>query len=195
MISRNDALAFVNEKIVNKNIVKHMIALEYCMGGIYDYLLQKGITDLGGTKEEWMTAGLLHDADYLAEVPPEKQGIQVVLWLKEKGFEVSEGCAHAMAAHNWHNTGVEPVSLMDWAIFCADSLTGLIVACALVMPSKQLSDVNPERIIKKFGNKGFASGTRRDEVALCDGKIGIPLNDFFTICLKAMQDNHEEIGL
>ncbi len=196
MISREEALKFVREKMSKENIVKHMIAVEQCMGGLHDYLSQKGITDLGGTKEEWMMAGLLHDADYLeGEIPHEKMGIQVTDWLRERGFEIPENVAHAMAAHNWHATNTEPITLMDWAIFCADSLTGLIVACALVMPSKSLSDVNLERIIKKFGNKAFAAGTRRDEVAMCEEKIGISLNDFFTVCLKVMQDHHEEIGL
>lgn len=195
MISREEALSFINEKIINKNIVKHMIALEYCMGGIYDYLSQKGVNDLGGTKEEWMMAGLLHDADYVDEVPVEKQGIQVVLWLRDKGFEVPVNVATAMAAHNWHGTGVEPVTPMDWSIFCADSLTGLIVACALVLPTKQLSEVTVERIVKKFGNKSFAAGTRREEIAMCEEKIHIPLNDFFAVCLKAMQDHHKDLGL
>lgn len=195
MIKRDEALAFLNEKVANKNIIKHMIALEYCMAGVYDFLANKGISDLEGTKEEWMIAGLLHDGDYSNDVPIEKQGIQVVLWLRENGFEIPDNAAHAMAAHNWHNTGVEPVSLMDWTIFCADSLTGLIVACALVLPSKTLAEVNQERIIKKFANKSFAAGTRRDEVAMCEEKLGMPLNDFFSICLKAMQDHHEEIGL
>lgn len=195
MISRLDAIAFLNEKIENKNIIKHMLALEALMGGIYDALLEKGKTDLNGSKEEYMLAGLLHDGDYSETVPQEKQGMQITLWLKEKGFEIPDNVAHAMAAHNWHLTNVEPKSLMDWTIFCGDSLTGLIVACALVLPTRKLQDVSTEMVMKKFNNKAFAAGTRREEIALCDEKLGIPLNEFMAISLKSMQDIHESMGL
>jgi predicted hydrolase (HD superfamily) len=105
MITREQALAFLYAKVTNKNIVKHMIALEVLMGGIYDELLSCGKADLGGTKEEWQMAGLLHDGDYVDGVPMEKQGIQVVDWLRQAGHEIPDNVAYAMAAHNWDNTG------------------------------------------------------------------------------------------
>jgi predicted hydrolase (HD superfamily) len=125
----------------------------------------------------------------------ENQGIQIVSWAKEAGFEISENVAHAMAAHNWSNTKVEPKNNMDWSIFCADSLTGLIVACTLVLPSKKLSDVTPEMVLKKFGQEKFAGGTRREEIKMCEEKLGIPLSDFIKISLEAMQGISGEIGL
>ncbi len=187
MITREQALQLIEEHVANKNIIKHMVALETVMGILAD--------KLGGNKNEWAMAGLLHDGDYSDQVPPEKQGIQITQWAKERGYEVPEIVAHAMAAHNWHNTGVEPESLMDWSIFCADSLTGLIVACALVLPSKKLADVSVEMVMKKFGQKAFAAGTRRDEIALCQEKLGISLEEFIKISLIAMQNIAGEIGL
>ncbi len=193
MITRDQSLALIKEHVENKNIIKHMLALEAVMGGLYDYLRTN--KDLSGTKDEWMVAGLLHDGDYCEEVPMEKQGIQISEWAKAKGYEIPENVAHAMAAHNWHNTKVQPKSLMDWAIFCADSLTGLIVACALVLPSKKLSDVSPEMVLKKFGQKSFAGGTRREEISLCEKKLEIPLLEFIELNLKAMQGISENLGL
>lgn len=187
MISRDQAIQLIEEHVENKNIIKHMFALEAVMGALAD--------KLGGNKEEWMMAGLLHDGDYCESVPAEKQGIEVTRWAGEKGFEVPESVAHAMAAHNWSNTKVEPNCPMDWSIYCADSLTGLIVACALVLPNKKLSEVTVERVMKKFGQKSFAAGTRRDEIALCQEKLGIPLEDFIAVSLKAMQEVSSEIGL
>lgn len=187
MITRNQAIGLIEEHVENKNIIKHMFALEAVMGALSD--------KLGGNKEEWMMAGLLHDGDYCDSVPAEKQGIEITQWAREKGYEIPESVAHAMAAHNWDNTGVEPNSSMDWSIFCADSLTGLIVACALVLPDKKLSDVTVERVMKKFGQKSFAAGTRREDIALCQEKLGISLEDFIAISLKAMQEVSSEIGL
>jgi len=195
MIDRIQALDFLNNKIANKNILKHMLATEALMGGVYDVLLGKDNASLGGTREEWMMAGLLHDGDYSKEVPFEKQGIQVTDWLKEKGFEIPENVVHAMAAHNFNNTKIEPKTKMDWTLFCGDSLTGLIVACALVMPSKKIADVTIESIEKKFKNKSFASGTRREEILMCEQKLNISLHDFIKICLSSMQNIHQDLGL
>lgn len=187
MISREEAIKLIEEHVENKNIVKHMFALEAVMGALCDRL--------GGAKEEWEMAGLLHDGDYCEAVSMEKQGIQITEWAKEKGYDLPENVAHAMAAHNWHNTGVEPKNPMDWSIFCADSLTGLIVACALVLPSKKLSDVTVEMVLKKFKSPSFAKGTRREDIALCEEKLGIKLSDFVAISLKTMQNISGELGL
>jgi predicted hydrolase (HD superfamily) len=84
---------------------------------------------------------------------------------------------------------------MDWSIFCADSLTGLIVACALVLPSRKLADVSVGMVLKKFKSSSFAAGTRREDIALCQEKLGIPLEEFIAISLKAMQEISEELGL
>jgi len=189
MIARQEALQLIEEHVENKNVIKHMFALEVVMG----FLWEKFKTD--GRKEEWMMAGLLHDGDYCEEVPPKKQGIQIVEWTKLKGYEIPENVAHAIAAHNWHNTGVEPKNPIGWSIFCADSLTGLIVACALVLPSKKLSDVEVEMVLKKFKSPSFAKGTRRDDIALCQEKLGIPLQEFIAISLVAMQGVSEKLGL
>ena len=195
MITREKALKFLNEKIENKNIIKHMLATETLMGGVYDALKAKRVTDLGGTKKEWMMAGLLHDGDYCEEVPMEKQGVQVTEWLRERGHEIPENVAQAMAAHNWSGTGVEPKTKMDWAIFCGDSLTGLIVAATLVLPSRKLADLTVESILKRFKEKSFARGTRREDIAMCEEKLGIPLEEFVKISLKAMQGVSKELGL
>jgi len=218
MITRQEALKLIEEHVENKNIIKHMLALEAVMGGIWEELRKEiEIEKLGGTKEEWKMSGLLHDGDYCEAVPPEKQGIQITEWVKaagprgplpesetlrsrrlargEKGFDLPENVAHAMAAHNWANTGVEPLNLMDWAIYSADSLTGLIVACALVLPSKKLADVTVEMVLKKFKSPSFAKGTRREEISLCQEKLGFSLADFVAISLVAMQSIADKLGL
>jgi predicted hydrolase (HD superfamily) len=195
MISREEALKFLNEKIENKNIIKHMLATEALMGGLYDFLKLKGVNDLGGTKEEWMMAGLLHDGDYCEEVPVEKQGVQVTQWLKEKGYDIPENVAYTMAAHNFSHNKLEPKSLMDWAIFCGDSLTGLIVATTLVLPSRKLADVTVENVLNRFKEKSFARGTRREDIAMCEEKLDVPLLEFIKISLKVMQEISKGLGL
>lgn len=194
MISRQEALKFLNEKISNKNIIKHMLAAEALMGGIYD-VLQGRTVDLGGSREEWLMAGLLHDGDYCDKVPTEKQGVEVTKWLREAGYEIPENMAQTMAAHNWRNTGVEPKTKMDWGLFCGDSLTGLIVAATLVLPSRKLADLTVENILNRFKEKSFARGTRREDIARCEEKLGISLEEFVKISLEVMQKISGQLGL
>lgn len=195
MLKREDALKIIEEKVKQVNVKKHMLATETLMAGVYDFLKERGEIDLGGTREEWMMAGLLHDGDYCEEVPPEKQGIKIADWVKERGLEVPGNVAYTMAAHNYHNNGVEPKSKMDWALFCGDSLTGLIVACALVTPDKKLASVKPESVVKKFADPSFAGGTRREDIKKCEEELGISPEDFIKIGLEAMQKISSELGL
>ncbi|MFH0864143.1 MAG: phosphohydrolase [Candidatus Gottesmanbacteria bacterium] len=195
MINREDALNFIKNKVPQENIVKHMLACEALMGGVYDHLLGKGVDDLGGTKEEWMIAGLIHDGDYCPDVSVDKQGIQIVEWLKEAGYDIHNNVAQTTASHNWHNTGNEPKSLMDWALFCGDTLTGLIVATTLVRPERKLALVEVDSVMKKFKDPSFAAGTRRNDIKLCEEKLSLPLERFIDIGLKSMQGISNKLGL
>jgi len=49
--------------------------------------------------------------------------------------------------------------------------------------------------MKKFKNKAFAGGTRRDDIASCEEKLGIALEEFVGIGLKAMQGIASDLGL
>src|SRR3989344_2977728 len=76
-----------------------------------------------------------------------------------------------------------------------DELTGLIIACALVQPDKKLSAVTLESVKKKWKKKDFAAGVHREQIALCEEKLGIKLDDFINLCLKALQDIAPKLGL
>ncbi|MBM3209438.1 phosphohydrolase [Candidatus Shapirobacteria bacterium] len=197
-MTREEALKFLSEKIENKNIIKHMIACEAMMRSLALKLKTQNSNLKTGEnfdEDEWATAGLLHDGDYCEGVPPERQGIQVTEWLRERGFEIPENVAQAMAAHNSDNTGVAPQSKMDWSLFCGDSLTGLIVAATLVLPSRKLTDLTVESVIKRYREPSFARGTRREDIALCQEKLGLSLEEFVKISLKAMQGISQDLGL
>ena len=197
MITKEQSLELIREHVKNENIVKHMLTVKALMEGVFDELKNRGRTDaeLRGTKEEWGIAGLLHDGDYCDGVPDNEQGVKITEWAREKGYEIPENVAYAMAAHNWSNTGAEPKSLMDWTIFCGDSLTGLIVASALVLPEKKLKDLTPERVLRRFKEPAFAKGTRRDEIKMCEEKLGLTLEEFVSVSLKSIQEIAEEIGM
>jgi len=193
-MDREKLLAIINRRMENKNIVKHMLAMEAFMRALAKELKIKNLK-LRINEDEWGIAGLVHDLDYTDNISAKKHGLLVKDILEKEGVALPEPILHAVAAHNWHNNGVEPKTLMDWALFCGDSLTGLIVACTLVLPNKKLADLTVKSILKKFPQKRFAAGTRREDIKMCEEKLGIPLEEFVEICLRSMQEISGELGL
>jgi len=98
-----------------------------------------------------------------------------------------------MSAHNT-KTGIEPKSKFDHALTCGETITGLIVASALIIPEKKLSALTKESIVKRFGEKRFAAGADRSLIMHCE-KLGLSLEQFADIALKAMQGIAGELGL
>lgn len=180
------------------NILNHSLALEACMAGIYDYLQSQGKLPANEpSREEWCLAGLIHDFDFGGEFK-EQHPHKTKEALAKYGLELAPVLEQIVKAHAPELTGVQPVSKAQWAICCADSLTGLITAVAFVYPSRKLADVQLSSVLKRFlKDLKFAAGTRREEVALCATPEGldIPIEKFIEICLLAMQGIANEIGL
>ena len=166
---------------VEQNIFYHSLALEACLAGIYDYL--KDNNQLGANepeREDWLAGGLLHDIDYGGEFKSEHPA-KTKEALAKYGIEVKEGVMKIIKAHASGITGVKPTNKVEWAIFCADSLTGLITAAALILPSKKLTDVKLSSVVKRFlKDMKFAAGTRREDVVMCASAEGlnIPVEKF-----------------
>lgn len=183
---------------LEKNIFYHSLALEACMGGIYDYLkINHFLKEKELLKEDWQLAGLIHDIDYVSEYK-EFHPTKTKEVLSKHGLEISTEIENLIKSHSPKNSGVNPTTQAQWSIFCADSLTGLIVAVALVYPSKKLSEVKVSSVLKRFLKEPkFAAGTRRDEVKMCELPQGlnIPLEKFIEICLTSMQQIAPQIGL
>ncbi len=183
---------------LEENIFFHSLALEACLGGIYDYLKSQG--QLGQNEPEreiWLLAGLVHDIDYSGEFK-EEHPLKTKEVLAKYSLEIPSSVENIIKAHAPSRTGVQPQSKVQWAIFCADSLTGLITATALIYPSKKLAEVKVSSVVKRFLKEPkFAAGTRREEVMMCERSDGlsIPLEKFIEICLAAMQGIAGEIGL
>ena len=184
MLDRNDALKLISDNVKNDKILKHMLAVEAIMRGLAEYF--------GEDPDKWGLTGLLHDLDYEKTMDtPEKHGLLASDILSNK---VPEEVLRAIKAHNFENTGVQPLSRMEKALIASDSLSGLIVACALVMPSKKLDEVKVRTIRKKFKAKDFARGIDRKRILICE-EIGLKLDEFFKIALESMKKISDELGL
>jgi predicted hydrolase (HD superfamily) len=84
---------------------------------------------------------------------------------------------------------------MEKVLFACDELTGFIIACALVQPSKKLDDVKPESVVKKFKKKEFARQVNREDMTKGAEILGIPLLEHVEFVLNAMRGISDKLGL
>lgn len=155
-------------------------------------------------EDKWGIVGLLHDGDYeKTRATPEKHTLMMIEWLK-KALRQAQGkpskddkeILSAILSHNYAHTGQNPPkNRLEWSLYCCDELTGFIVAVALVRPDKKLSSVSVESVLKKWDEKSFAAGVKREQIKECEGRLGIPLPDFIDIALSAMQGISNDLGL
>ncbi len=184
MLTRDKALDLVKKHVSKRNVVYHMLAVEAIMRGTAKHL--------GEDEELWGLVGLLHDIDYeKTEATPEKHSLLAEEILKGM---VPDEIMRAVKTHNFKHTGVMPETRMEKTLIAADAISGLLVACALVMPSKKLVDVKVETVMKKFKDKDFARGAERERILVCE-EIGIPREKFFEIALNGLKNIATEIGL
>ncbi len=183
-MEREKALQLVEKHIGNRNLINHTLAVEAIMGGLARHL--------GEDEDLWGLVGLLHDIDYsLTEGEPERHTLVAEEMLT--GL-VPEEVIRAIKAHNSEHTGTEPEKRMEKALIAADALSGLLIACALVQPSKKLEDVKVKSVKKKFKAKDFARKVSRERILLCE-EIGLEREEFFAIALESLKEIAEEIGL
>ena len=183
MISRERALELLHQHIENRNLRRHVYAVEAVMRALADHL--KEDADVFGI------TGLLHDLDYnLTEDDINRHTYLTREWLEsEEG--VSEEMLHSIHAHAGH---VERLSNMDKAIYCADPVTGFIVACALMHPEKKIAKLEPDFMLRRFKEKRFAAGASREQMS-ASSELGFKLEEFLLLARDAMAGISKELGL
>ncbi|MFC1861940.1 HDIG domain-containing metalloprotein [Chloroflexota bacterium] len=183
-MDRKEALDSVRANVENENLVKHMLATEAIMQAL--------ARRLGEDEEEWALTGLLHDIDVeLTDGDMSSHSKLGADLVREMGAD--EAMAHAILSHNEMH-GIPRETKLDKALFCADPLTGLITAAALVRPDKKLAGVEAKSVRKRFKEKGFAAGANREHIALCS-ELGLELDEFIELGLKAMKGIASGLGL
>jgi len=183
-LTREELLDSVNENVENKNLVKHMLATEAIMRAL--------ARRLGEDEEEWGLTGLLHDID--VELTGEDMSTHSKLGADlARELGASDRMAHAILCHNEAH-GVPQETKLDKALFCADPLTGLITAAALVRPNKKLAGLEAKSVLKRFKEKSFAAGADREQISSCS-QLGLELDEFVELGLEAMKTIADDLGL
>jgi putative nucleotidyltransferase with HDIG domain len=181
-MKREEALELVKSKVKTKNLIKHMLAVEAIMKRVAEHFNED--------VEMWCLTGLLHDLDYDETAKDfDRHSLLTCEWLTD--YHLDEKILYAIKAHPGK---VQPQSKMDWTLFAADPLSGLIVAAALMHPTKKLKEVTVDFVLNRFKEKRFAAGANREDIRACE-KIDLPLEEFVKLALEGMQRIDQELGL
>jgi uncharacterized protein len=183
-LDRAPVLAEVEARVANENLRRHMLATEAIMRALAEHF--------GEDPEVWGLVGLGHDLDS-EETEGDFTRHGAVAADTLRGLGLPEEAVHAVAAHN-PDTGTVAASRLDVALICADQLSGLITAAALVRPDKDLDGVKLKSVRKRYREGAFARGVDRASIARCE-EIGLELDEFFAIGLEAMQRIAPALGL
>jgi len=181
--NREEILDSIHGNVQDKNMIRHMMATEAIMRAL--------ARKLGEDEEEWGITGLIHDIDMeLVEGDMNSHSRLGADIARELG--ASETMIHAVLCHNEAH-GVPQETKLDKALFCADALSGLITAAALVRPDK-LSGLTTKSVMKRFREKSFAAGVNRENVTQCQ-QIGLELEEFIGLGIEAMQGIASDLQL
>ncbi len=140
----------------------------------------------------WKLVGLLHDLDFEYTKGNPEEHSQITAELLE-GLIPEDGI-NAIKSHNYIYSKYIPSKSIDKSLISSDAVSGLIIATALVMPSKKLNDVKIDTLKRKFNDKTFAKGCDRKRMKLCLD-IGIDINKFLEISLNSLKNISEKLDL
>ena len=189
MMNREQALELMHSYTASDALRKHMYAVEIAMRAM--------AAKDGADPEAWGLVGLLHDFDYERFPNPDHApdrdhpagGVRI---LAEQGL--SEEAQQAILGHAAY-TGVARTTPMARALFAVDELSGFLVACALVRPSKSLTDLEVSSVKKKLKDKGFARGVSRADVQTGAAELGVPLEELIGFVIAALRPEERSLGL
>ena len=175
-MNRTEGYTIVTEYVQNENLIRHMLSVEAAMR----FYAGKYNEDV----DLWGLTGLLHDFDWEIHPTLDQHPQDGAPILRERG--VPEEVIQAIQSHADH-TGVPRRTLMEKALFACDEITGLIVAVALVRPSRSLYDLKVKSVKKKWKDRAFAAGADRGEIERAVDEFGVPLWEHVGNVILAMR--------
>lgn len=184
-MKREEAFELLKYHVNQDKMIIHSLCSEAVLRAI--------ARETGNDVEKFGLAGLLHDIDVeITGADPHTHGQKSVEILRSHGID--EDIIDAIAMHNEESSGKDRETFFQHALAAGETITGLIVATALVYPDKRIASVKYKSVRKRMKEKAFAASVKRENILECE-RIGIPLDDFIRISVDAMREISEDIGL
>jgi putative nucleotidyltransferase with HDIG domain len=163
---------------------KHALAVEAAMRAY--------ARKFGADEEQWAVVGLLHDFDYEVHPTLDEHPTKGAEIMRQRGWP--EEIIYAVLSHADH-LGLERKTPLHRAIYAVDELTGLIIAVALVRPSKSIYEVKVKSVRKKMKDKSFARTVNREDVIKGAEQLGVELNEHIAFVIEALKPVAAELGI
>lgn len=184
-MQRELALQLLQAHVQNDRMIKHCLASEAVLRAL--------AARLGQDVERWGLAGLLHDLDVEdTAADPTRHGMEARPHLLQLGLD--EELIDAIERHNEMACPRPRETPLQHLLAAGETVTGLIMATAMVYPDKKLSSVKPKSVVKRMKEKAFAASVNRDIIRECE-QVGLPLDELVAIALGAMQAISDPLGL
>ena len=181
---REEAFSLLQKYNKNEGLIKHALAVEAVMR----YCARKR----GQDEKKWGVIGLVHDLDY--EQFPDQHCRKTEEILTSENWPAEY--IRAVVSHGWGIcTDVEPQSELEKVLYTVDELTGLVVATALVRPSRSVLDMKAKSVKKKWKEKSFAAGVNRDVIEKGARMLGVELGELISDVIMGMREVADEVGL
>ena len=174
----------MHEYTKTESLRKHALAVEAVMKAYAE--------KQGEDPNLFALVGLLHDFDYEMYPNAPDHPLKGSEILRSKNFP--EEVVYAIQCHADY-LGLERKALVDKAIYALDELTGFIIACTLVKPSKSLSEIDPKSVHKKLKDKAFARSVDRTYVYKGAEQLGAELDELIIFVAGALKPVAAAIGV
>ncbi|MBK8987852.1 MAG: HAD family hydrolase [Chloroflexi bacterium] len=140
---------------------------------------------LGEDVARWEQIGLLHDFDWEIHPDLDRHPGAGSAILRQRGWD--ETVIRTILSHYTAGTGVEREQPVDFALLACDEITGLLIATALVRPSRDIREVTVWSVRKKWKDLRFAAGVDRAHVTEVTA-------DFSQVCFAGQLELWTHIG-
>tara|TARA_Y100000310_G_scaffold298572_1_gene332615 strand:- start:5217 stop:6974 length:1758 start_codon:yes stop_codon:yes gene_type:complete len=187
-LSREEAWELILKHNKDKSDLNHYLESEAIMKAL--------ARKLNKDENYWGMLGLLHDVDWgITKKDAANHLTKAPEILKSAGF--SDEFVSVVISHGY---GFDCAGLKDkarskeieHALSCSETITGLIHTYALMKGS--IDDMKVKGLKKKFKDKRFAAAINRDIIKESE-KLGISLEEFFELSIKAIQDIKDHVNL
>ena len=177
-----EAWTIVRQYTQNERLLLHAKAVSILMAAF--------ARKFGEDTAKWEVAGILHDFDYERNPTPETHVWAGMKIMRE--MNMSEDLITLIASHADY-TGVPRDTLGAKVLYAVDELSGFLIACALIKPSKKLADVGVASVKKRMKEKGFARAVDRDAIVKGAEALGVPLDEHIRFCIDALLPHAGEL--
>lgn len=182
--TRAETWALLNEYTKNASLIKHALAVEAAMRAY--------AAKFGEDVDLWGVTGLIHDFDYEQHPTADLHPMAGVRILEQLGWPPA--ITEAIAGHGTY-TGVARSSRMAKTLYAVDELTGLISACVLVRPDKNIAGLQVKSVRNKWKDKAFARGVNRQDIEQGAVELGVDLNEHIALVIAALAGVAGDLGL